>query len=101
PHVRQEIVDRAYGWPAVIGLAAIAGAPGAPPHETLRDTLYDFLAEENFNSAPLTTQEALLSIALLPSLDDDALASAFGDRAATVVGEAARTGLLHLDHGST
>ena len=64
------------------------------------DTLYDFLAEESFNSAPLTTQQALLSIALLPSLSDDTLESVFGNRAETVLAEAARTGLLYLDHRS-
>jgi ATP/maltotriose-dependent transcriptional regulator MalT len=94
----QEIVDLAHGWPAVIGLAAIAGAPGAPPRETLSHTLYDFLAEESFMSAAPPTQNALITMALLPSLDAGALTSVFGDQTAEVTADAARTGLLDLFH---
>jgi ATP/maltotriose-dependent transcriptional regulator MalT len=96
----QEIVDRAHGWPAVIGLAAIAGAPGAPPRETLSHTLYDFLAEESFNNAPPATQDALMAIAVLPSLDAGALALMFGEHTAAVTADAARTGLVDVFHRS-
>ena len=91
-----ELVGRAAGWPAAIGLVAVAGAPGAPPRETLPHTLYAFLAEESFNSAPKRTQEALLSMALLPSLESVELARAFGDKAEALAVDAARTGLAEF-----
>jgi ATP/maltotriose-dependent transcriptional regulator MalT len=95
-----DIVDRAHGWPAVIGLAAIAGAPGAPARENLSLTLYDFLAEESFNNAPPATQDALMRMAVLPSLDTVELTSLFGDETLAVAAEAARTGLLDLSRHS-
>ena len=91
-----ELIVRAAGWPAAIGLVAVAGAPGAPPRETLPHTLYAFLAEESFNNAAHPTQEALLTMALLPSLDGAELAEAFGDEAQSLATDAARTGLADV-----
>ena len=91
-----ELIVRAAGWPAAIGLVAVAGAPGTPPRETLPHTLYAFLAEESFSNAPSATQEALLSMALLPSLDNATLTATFGGKAQDLATEAARTGLADV-----
>ena len=92
----QEIIERANGWPAVLGLVAIAGAPGAPSREAIPQTLYDFLAQESFNGAEPATQDALLAIALMPQVTSSALTAAFGDERTVLVADAARTGLVDL-----
>jgi ATP/maltotriose-dependent transcriptional regulator MalT len=92
----QEIVARADGWPAVIGLVAIAGAPGAPPEDAVSPTLYDYLAQESFAGAAEETQEALLTLALLPPLDHAAFRTLYGPRAERLAAAAARTGLVEI-----
>ena len=95
-----DIIRRARGWPAVIGLAAFAGAPGAPLRETISRTLYDFLADESFNSAPRRTQDALLDLALMPSLTREALREHFGLSTEETLADTARTGLVDVSrHG--
>ena len=93
-----EIVALAEGWPAVIGLVAVAGAPGAPPVDAIAPTLYDYLAQESFNNASPPTQEALLKLALLPPLDRAAFRAVFGDRARSLARDASGTGLAEVSH---
>jgi DNA-binding CsgD family transcriptional regulator len=94
----REILDRADGWPAVIGLVAVAGARGVPPEDALAPTLYDFLAEETFAGAETGTRDALLRLALLPPLSRNAFAAVFGPNAGALETDAARTGLVELSH---
>jgi ATP/maltotriose-dependent transcriptional regulator MalT len=95
-----QIMRRARGWPAVIGLAAFAGAPGAPLRHTISHTLYDFLADESFSGAPRQTQHALFDMALMPSLKREALHEHFGPDAEEIIASSARTGLLDVSrHG--
>jgi len=94
----ESIVELAEGWPAVIGLVAVAGAPGAPPADAIAPTLYDYLAEESFNNASPATQDALLTLSLLPPLDRAAFREAFGTEARALANEAARTGLVEASH---
>ena len=93
-----EIVALAEGWPAVIGLVAVAGAPGAPPVDAIAPTLYDYLAQESFNNASPATQEALLKLALLPPLDRAAFRAVFGDEARPIARDASGTGLAEVSH---
>src|SRR5207245_5219092 len=74
----------ARGWPAVVGLAAVASVPPPHPEEPVATKLYEFFADEIFSKAPSETQELLLRLALLTRLDrhvvDEALASADATR---------------------
>jgi LuxR family transcriptional regulator, maltose regulon positive regulatory protein len=96
----EPIVALADGWPAVIGLVAVAGAPGAPPADAIAATLYDYLAEESFANASPETREALLRLCLLPPLDRTAFRAAFGETSSKVAREAARTGLGEAVRGT-
>lgn len=97
---RADLVRLAQGWPAVIGLAAAAGTPGAPLEKAVPQTLYDFLAEETFNNADLGTQQVLLELALMPSTKRDAVSEKLGEGVHSTLMRAARTGLLDfMDDG--
>lgn len=96
----RDVINRAHGWPAVIGLAAFAGAPGAPKRQTISHTLYDFLTDESYNNALPETQHALLDMALLPSVNRDTLTEIFGIHSEEIVADAARTGLLAVSRHS-
>jgi LuxR family maltose regulon positive regulatory protein len=96
----EPILALADGWPAVIGLVAVAGAPGAPPADAIAVTLYDYLAQESFESAAPDTREALLQVSLLPPLDRPAFRSLFGEAGRTLAHDAARTGLVEAAQGT-
>jgi ATP/maltotriose-dependent transcriptional regulator MalT len=55
--------SQAKGWPAVLALAASAGAPAVPAQE-IPEALHRYLAEELFNRVPAEIQEQLLVLAL-------------------------------------
>jgi ATP/maltotriose-dependent transcriptional regulator MalT len=62
------VADDARGWPAAVGLASRLGSmPEAP--QGLPTELFDFLAEELFQKAPLDLQTAVLRLALCPTFD--------------------------------
>jgi ATP/maltotriose-dependent transcriptional regulator MalT len=46
-------------------------SPKSLPQDVLPAALYDYLAEEIYQSAPVTIQEQLLALALAPELSDD------------------------------
>jgi ATP/maltotriose-dependent transcriptional regulator MalT len=81
--------EQAHGWPAVIGLAAVANTSGAPPANV---SLYDFFADELYERASLATQDVLLRLSLLPGLRRVAVEEKFGSLALT---QATATGLVH------
>jgi ATP/maltotriose-dependent transcriptional regulator MalT len=98
--VSGDVVALARGWPAVLSLVTFAGRSSVPPTEAISDRLYDYLADETFNSASRTTQDTLLSLALLSSLHSEALVEAFGDDWIATAVDAARTGLIEISrHG--
>lgn len=80
------------GWPAVIGLAAIAG-PSVMTTEPAPADLYDFVAEEVFGAISPAAQRSLCLLALAPVLDDVAV-RAVVDGGEESVDEAVRAGLL-------
>lgn len=60
-----ELIARAKGWPAVLGLAAIAEEVVLPP-EDLPATLHSYFAEEVFQAADPTAAEGLAILAIAP-----------------------------------
>jgi tetratricopeptide (TPR) repeat protein len=66
----ESVLRRAQGWPALVGLLAVACADRPDPETQLPSDLYDFLAEDVYARASAAGQEALLKIALLPSVDE-------------------------------
>jgi len=71
------LVALANGWPAVIGLAALAPA-SIPEDRELPDALDDYLAEELFESLPQPTRRGLLELALAPPVARDAADAILG-----------------------
>jgi ATP/maltotriose-dependent transcriptional regulator MalT len=91
----RELLEQANGWPAVIGLIAVADTDRTIPSENVPSMLYEFFADEIFNRAPKQVQNRLLSLALLPRLDRETMSAAFGASAAAVTTDARKTGLAH------
>jgi LuxR family maltose regulon positive regulatory protein len=83
------------GWPAIIGLAAVAGA-AVVATDRPRSDLYDFLAAEVFSAISARAQRDLCRLALLPSLDDAAVLAVVGDPEAALR-EPTHAGLLTRD----
>jgi len=66
------LAEEARGWPAAVGLLAIAPARDSRATSALPEQLYDFIAEEIYANASSAAQGALLRLALLPPLDNSA-----------------------------
>ena len=72
---------QARGWPAVLGLAAYSNASDVPlTADALSATLYDYFAEELFDSASHDVQRALTAFSVLSPLTVDELADFIGVR---------------------
>ena len=66
--------SQARGWPAVIALAAHAGASDLPlSADAISATLYEYFAEELFEHASREVQRCLTAMAVLPPLNADEL----------------------------
>ena len=87
-----DLLAKANGWPAVIGLAALAKAPRRTPDKAVATTLFRFFAEELFTAAPPALQDDLFAMVLLPSLVSELTDTQFGERAASILGEAVARG---------
>jgi LuxR family maltose regulon positive regulatory protein len=91
-----ELALQAEGWPAVLSLLA-ALERAAPLRSAMPEALHRYLAEELFQSAPETLRESLLTLALLPRLSSELLASEFGERRTQIVNQAHRLGFITGD----
>jgi len=89
-----DLVAKANGWPAVVGLAAIAPVIRLPGGQLTSALLHDYLAEEVFKAAPKHLQTQLVRLALAPDLTQETLASTFGQAATDFVTEAYELGFL-------
>jgi ATP/maltotriose-dependent transcriptional regulator MalT len=89
-----ELVEICHGWPAVLGLAA--RSQGSPlPKDSLLPNLYDYFAEELFQSAPPDLQCFLCQISAAPSFAKDLLERLGGTPALELAAAAERRGFLH------
>jgi ATP/maltotriose-dependent transcriptional regulator MalT len=88
------LVARAHGWPAVIGLAAVAEIPTVPDDESLPLALHDYIADELYGAMPLAAQRALCEVALVPVITDEILGRLLGQRRAKILQRALPSGIL-------
>ncbi len=61
------LVAIADGWPAVIGMASLTENVVAPD-DAIEEALYDFFAQEFFNTVDVATRELLLRVAVMPTI---------------------------------
>jgi ATP/maltotriose-dependent transcriptional regulator MalT len=83
----------AHGWPAVLGLAAHSEY-SALPQSDLPTALYEFFAEELYQSARPVVRQALVKLALIPTVDAEVTAEVLGAHEGDIVNEAIRLGFL-------
>lgn len=95
PAALAKFVGRARGWPAVIRLASVSG--GRLPEIELPPALHQYFAEELFQTASPAMQDALVCLALLPTLQPRLLELAVGAEYRTVCKEAVGLGFLTED----
>jgi LuxR family maltose regulon positive regulatory protein len=90
-----ELLEKAAGWPAVIGLAALTGELSMPNRE-LPETLYDFFAEELYQHAEPGLRWGLCQLAAAPSIDRELAEFLFGlETASLILDHALRLGVLY------
>jgi len=81
------------GWPAVLGLAAHSDDPTVASTD-LPATLYDFFAEELYQTARPVVRQALVKLALIPTVDAEITQEILANDAEEIVNEAVRLGFL-------
>ena len=88
------LVARARGWPAVIGLAALTEEQ-ALPKDDLPAALYDYFAEELYQTAEPAVRWGLCQLAVTPSITLELAQLLFGTEAGALILEhAVRLGVL-------
>jgi len=80
----EELLVRAGGWPAVIGLAALTDEFDLPA-ETLPATLHTYFAEEVLQAADTQTRQELSALAIVPSISHQLISALLGDERADEV----------------
>jgi LuxR family maltose regulon positive regulatory protein len=93
------LVALAEGWPAVIGLAALADEFDLP-EGSLPDSLYEYFAEELYQAASPEVQHGLRRLALAPSLGEGVADFLLEQAAGQVVAEGVRLGFLTARAGT-
>lgn len=88
------LIALAEGWPAVIGLAALTQEEFEPPEDSIPDALYNYFAEELYQTADLNIQRGLCQLAFMSSISPALAEAALGESAAEVLGKGVRLGAL-------
>jgi LuxR family transcriptional regulator, maltose regulon positive regulatory protein len=87
PHAAEldELLDRAQGWPAVVGLAARAAARMVAPAQ-VEEMLFRYVADEVLRHEPPAVQQLMLALAVPPAVDAHTVERILGteDRGATL-----------------
>ena len=97
----EELITRARGWPAVLGLAALAETVDLPA-EDIPLKLHAFFAEEIFHATDVRTRRDLATLALAPTISTSFVESIFGPaQAAEVVEAGLRLGVLTVEDAET
>jgi ATP/maltotriose-dependent transcriptional regulator MalT len=87
------LISLADGWPALIGLAALATELEMPP-EGVPEELYTFFAEELYQAAPPEIQQGLRRLSLAPVITHDIAESLIGERTTEVIHEGVKLGFF-------
>ena len=82
----------ANGWPAVIGLAAMAPAVSIP-EEAFAERLYSFFAEEIYRGLPAASRNGLVLLSTLPAIPED-LAEVLAPDSPNVIAAGMSAGVL-------
>lgn len=90
-----ELVQRARGWPAVLGIAAQAGDLDVPT-DGLPDQLYDYFAEELYRTAEPLVRGALHRLSLVPSPSIEKASLVLKDIGTAIIDECVRLGAVTL-----
>ena len=85
---------RGSGWPALLGLAALAG--GFLGDEPFPTSVYDFLADELFATLTPGAKRAALAIVAMPRMDRDIARELLGEQSEAVLAEASAAGMIDL-----
>jgi LuxR family maltose regulon positive regulatory protein len=96
-HVVPGLVSIAEGWPAVIGLAATASRLSLPD-EVLTSTIYDFVAEEVYQSLSGEEQSLLMRLAVAPRIDSRVINRVVGQSSGASIHQLTTAGLLAHAH---
>jgi LuxR family maltose regulon positive regulatory protein len=89
-----QLLVRARGWPAVIGLAALTADFNLPPQD-LPSTLHTYFAEEVFQAADPLTRRELGALAIVPSVSHSLVSFVVGEgRVSDVIETGLRIGVL-------
>jgi LuxR family maltose regulon positive regulatory protein len=90
----EELIARAKGWPAVLGLAAMTEEFVLPP-EDLPATLHAYFAEEVFQAADPTTGKELAGLAIAPVISRQLVTAICGSTCSEkVIETGVRLGIL-------
>lgn len=94
------LVERAEGWPAVIGLASLTKSLPLP-EDDLPATLYDYFAEEVYLQAEPAVRWGFCQLAIAPTITTELAEVLFGYKAGVrILGEAVRLGVVSPEsHG--
>src|SRR5919108_893152 len=93
------LLPQAGGWPAVIGLAALSGGV-LTPDDSLIPTLYDYFAEELFQSADPNVRLGLCKLAIAPTVSTGLPEALFGKEEANIlIRHAFQIGVLNATAG--
>lgn len=68
----------ANGWPAVIGMAAVASESDEQDNDELPDALYEYFAEEVYRELDSGVAQGLQTLALLPTVDTEVAVGVLG-----------------------
>ncbi|MGH3081866.1 MAG: LuxR C-terminal-related transcriptional regulator [Gaiellaceae bacterium] len=88
-----ELIVRARGWPAVLGLAAMTEEFVLPPDD-LPATLHAYFAEEVLQATDPQAGRALAKLAVAPTITPQLVATVLGTQPANVIGVGVRLGVL-------
>jgi LuxR family maltose regulon positive regulatory protein len=89
----EELIARARGWPAVLGLASLTSELELPDRD-LPEALYGYFAEELLQAVSPAVQIGLSQLAALPTLSSELAIKLLGQRARAILNEGVRIGAI-------
>ena len=99
PHATDELIALADGWPAVIGLAALLPSEIRPTTDA-QSALFDYVAQELFDSLDADVRHHLPLLALPSTLTHVTVRATAGDASERVLRDSVRVGLMTVRNGT-